>query len=68
MKNDFELLKKPTEVIYNGISTKITGGVIVKLLSNYMEDIWDYLTEKYPEKDFSDGDAWYYDPRFQYFK
>lgn len=62
-------MKKPTEVIYNGIRTKITGGgVIVKLLSNYMEDIWDYLTEKYPEKDFSDGDAWDYDPRFQYFK
>lgn len=68
MKKDFELLKKPTEVIYNGIRTKITGGVIVKLLSNYMEDIWDYLTEKYPEKDFSEGDAWDYDPRFQYFK
>ena len=68
MKKDFELLKKPTEVIYNGIRTKITGGVIVKLLSNYMEDIWDYLTEKYPEKDFSDGEAWDYDPRFQYFK
>ena len=69
MKKDFELLKKPTEVIYNGIRTKITGGgVIVKLLSNYMEDIWDYLTEKYPDEDFSDGDAWDYDPRFQYFK
>ena len=68
MKKDFELLKKPTEVIYNGIRTKITGGVIVKLLSNYMEDIWDYLTEKYPEKDFSEGEAWDYDPRFQYFK
>ena len=69
MKKDFELLKKPTEVIYNGIRTKITGGgVIVKLLSNYMEDIWDYLTEKYPEKDFCEGDAWDYDPRFQYFK
>ena len=69
MKKDFELLKKETEVIYNGIRTKITGGgVIVKLLSNYMEDIWDYLTEKYPEKDFSEGDAWDYDPRFQYFK
>lgn len=69
MKKDFELLKKDTEVIYNGIRTKITGGgVIVKLLSNYMEDIWDYLTDKYPEKDFSDGDAWDYDPRFQYFK
>ena len=68
MKKDFELLKKPTEVIYNGIRTKITCGVIVKLLSNYMEDIWDYLTEKYPEKDFSDGEAWDYDPRFQYFK
>lgn len=68
MKKDFELLKKHTEVIYNGIRTKITGGVIVKLLSNYMEDIWDYLTEKYPEKDFSDGEAWDYDPRFQYFK
>ena len=69
MKKDFELLKKPTEVIYNGIRTKITGGgVIVKLLSNYMEDIWDYLTEKYPEEDFSEGDAWDYDPRFQYFK
>lgn len=68
MKKDFELLKKPTEVIYNGIRTNITGGVIVKLLSNYMEDIWDYLTEKYPEKDFSDGEAWDYDPRFQYFK
>lgn len=68
MKKDFELLNKPTEVIYNGIRTKITGGVIVKLLSNYMEDIWDYLTEKYPEKDFSDGEAWDYDPRFQYFK
>lgn len=68
MKNDFELLKKPTEVIYNGIRTKITGGVIVKLISNYMDDIWDYLTEKYPEKDFSEGDAWDYDPRFQYFK
>ena len=62
-------MKKPTEVIYNGIRTKITGGgVIVKLLSNYMEDIWDYLTEKYPEEDFSEGDAWDYDPRFQYFK
>ena len=61
-------MKKDTEVIYNGIRTKITGGVIVKLLSNYMEDIWDYLTEKYPEKDFSDGDAWDYDPRFQYFE
>ena len=68
MKKDFELLKKPTEVIYNGIRTKITGGVIVKLLSNYMEDIWDYLTDKYPEKDFSEGDSWDYDPRFQYFK
>lgn len=69
MKKDFELLKKPTEVIYNGIRTKITGGgVIVKLLSNYMEDVWDYLTEKYPEKDFSDGEAWDYDPRFQYFE
>ena len=69
MTKDFELLKKPTEVIYNGIRTKITGGgVIVKLLSNYMEDIWDYLTEKYPEKDFSEGEAWDYDPRFQYFK
>lgn len=69
MKKDFELLKKPTEVIYNGIRTKITGGgVIVKLLSNYMEDVWDYLTEKYPEKDFSEGEAWDYDPRFQYFK
>lgn len=68
MKKDFELLKKPTEVIYNGIRTKITGGVIVKLLSNYMEDIWDYLTEKYPEKDFSEGDSWDYDQRFQYFK
>ena len=68
MKKDFELLKKPTEVIYNGIRTKITGGVIVKLLSNYMEDIWDYLTEKYPEEDFSEGDAWDYDPRFQYFE
>ena len=68
MKKDFELLNKPTEVIYNGIRTKITGGVIVKLLSNYMEDIWDYLTEKYPEKDFRDGEAWDYDPRFQYFK
>ena len=68
MKKDFELLKKPTEVIYNGIRTKITCGVIVKLLSNYMEDIWDYLTEKYPEKDFSEGEAWDYDPRFQYFK
>ena len=68
MKKDFELLKKPTEVIYNGIRTKITGGVIVKLLSNHMEDIWDYLTEKYPEKDFSEGEAWDYDPRFQYFK
>ena len=69
MKKDFELLKKPTEVIYNGIRTKITGGgVIVKLLSNYMEDIWDYLTEKYPEKDFSEGEAWDYDPRFQYFE
>ena len=68
MKKDFELLKKPTEIIYNGIRTKITGGVIVKLLSNYMEDIWDYLTEKYPEKDFSEGEAWDYDPRFQYFK
>ena len=68
MKKDFELLKKPTEVIYNGIRTKITCGVIVKLLSNYMEDIWDYLTEKYPEKDFSEGDAWDYDPRFQYFE
>lgn len=62
-------MKKPTEVIYNGIRTKITGGgVIVKLLSNYMEDIWDYLTEKYPEEDFSEGDAWDYDPRFQYFE
>ena len=62
-------MKKPTEVIYNGIRTKITGGgVIVKLLSNYMEDIWDYLTEKYPENDFSEGDAWDYDPRFQYFE
>ena len=68
MTKDFELLKKPTEVIYNGIRTKITGGFIVKLLSNYMEDIWDYLTEKYPEKDFSDGEAWDYDPRFQYFE
>ena len=68
MKKDFELLKKPTEVIYNGIRTKINGGVIVKLMSNYMEDIWDYLTEKYPEKDFSDGEAWDYDTRFQYFK
>ena len=69
MRNDFELLKKPTEVIYNGIRTKITGvGVIVKLLSNYMEDIWDYLTEKYPENDFSEGEAWDYDPRFQYFE
>lgn len=69
MKKDFELLKRDTEVIYNGIRTKITGGgVIVKLLSNYMEDVWDYLTEKYPEKDFSDGDAWDYDPRFQYFE
>lgn len=69
MKKDFELLKKPTEVIYNGIRTKITGGgVIVKLLSNYMEDIWDYLTEKYPDEDFSEGDAWDYDPRFQYFE
>ena len=69
MKKDFELLKKPTEVIYNGIRTKITGGgVIVKLLSNYMVDIWDYLTEKYPEKDFSEGEAWDYDPRFQYLK
>lgn len=68
MKNDFELLKNPTEVIYNGIRTKIAGGVIVKLLSNYMEDIWDYLTDKYPGKYFSDGDAWDYDPRFQYFK
>ena len=69
MKKDFELLKKDTEIIYNGIRTKITGGgVIVKLLSNYMEDIWDYLTEKYPENDFSDGDAWDYDPRFQYFE
>lgn len=68
MKKDFELLKKPTEVIYNGIRTKITGGVIVKLMSNYMDDIWDYLTEKYHEKDFSEGDAWDYDPRFQYFK
>ena len=62
-------MKKPTEVIYNGIRTKITGGgVIVKLLSNYMEDIWDYLTEKYPDEDFSDGEAWDYDPRFQYFE
>ena len=62
-------MKKPTEVIYNGIRTKITGGgVIVKLMSNYMEDIWDYLTEKYPEEDFSEGDAWDYDPRFQYFE
>ena len=69
MKKDFELLKNETEVIYNGIRTKITGGgVIVKLLSNYMEDIWDYLTEKYPDEDFSDGDAWDYDPRFQYFE
>ena len=69
MKKDFELLKKDTEVIYNGIRTKITGGgVIVKLLSNYMEDIWDYLTEKYPEEDFSEGDAWDYDTRFQYFE
>ena len=68
MKKDFELLKKDTEVIYNGIRTKITGGVVVKLLSNYMEDIWDYLTEKYPENDFSEGDAWDYDPRFQYFE
>ena len=69
MKKDFELLKKDTEVIYNGIRTKITGGgVIVKLLSNYMEDIWDYLTEKYPEKDFSEGEAWDCDPRFQYFE
>lgn len=68
MKKDFELLKKDTEVIYNGIRTKITGGVIVKLLSNYMENIWDYLTEKYPEKDFSEGDAWDCDPRFQYFE
>ena len=68
MKKGFELLKKPTEVIYNGIRTKITGGVIVKLLSNYMEDIWDYLTEKYPEEDFSDGNAWDYDQRFQYFE
>lgn len=68
MKKDFELLKKDTEVIYNGIRTKITGGVIVKLLSNYMEDIWDYLTEKYPEKDFSECEAWDYDPRFQYFE
>lgn len=68
MKKDFELLKKDTEVIYNGIRTKITGGFIVKLLSNYMEDIWDYLTEKYPEDDFSEGDAWDYDPRFQYFE
>lgn len=68
MKKDFELLKKPTEVIYNGIRTKIACGVIVKLLSNYMEDIWDYLTEKYPEKDFGEGEAWDYDPRFQYFK
>ena len=69
MKKDFELLKKPTEVIYNGIRTKITGGgVIVKHLSNYMEDILDYLTEKYPEEDFSDGEAWDYDPRFQYFE
>lgn len=69
MKKDFELLKKPTEVIYNGIRTKITGGgVIIKLLSNYMEDIWDYLTEKYPDEDFSDGEAWDYDPRFQYFE
>lgn len=66
-EKDFELLKKPTEVIYNGIRTKITGGgVIVKLLSNYMEDIWDYLTEKYPENNFSEGEAWDYDPRFQY--
>ena len=33
MKKDFELLKTPTEVIYNGIRTKIAGGgVIVKLL------------------------------------
>ena len=62
-------MKKPTEVIYNGIRTKITGGgVIVKLLSNYMEDVWDYLTEKYPEEDFSEGEAWDYDPRFQYFE
>ena len=69
MKKDFELLKKDTEVIYNGIRTKITGGgVIVKLLSSYMEDIWDYLTEKYPDEDFSDGEAWDYDPRFQYFE
>ena len=69
MKKDFELLKKGTDVIYNGIRTKITGGgVIVKLLSNYMEDIWDYLTEKYPDEDFSEGDAWDYDPRFQYFE
>lgn len=69
MEKNIELLKKPTEVIYNGIRTKITGGgVIVKLLSNYMEDVWDYLTEKYPEEDFSDGEAWDYDPRFQYFE
>ena len=69
MKKDFELLKKPTEVIYNGIRTKITGGgVIVKLLSNFLEDFWDDLTEKYPDEDFSYGDAWDYDPRFQYFK
>ena len=68
MKKDFELLKNETEVIYNGIRTKITGGVIVRLLSNYMEDIWDYLTEKYPDEDFSEGDAWDYDPRFQYFE
>lgn len=66
MKKDFELLKKDTEVVYGGIRTNIEGGVIVKLMSNYMLDVWGYLTEKYPGKDFSEGEAWDYDPRFLY--
>lgn len=68
MKKDFDLLKVGTEVVLrDGTPTTISQSLIVRPVEDYYMDAWDYVTKKHPEWDFSDGEPWDYDSRFQYF-
>ncbi len=68
MRKDFELLKKKTEVIVNGIRTKLDGEFIARAYNEYMDDVWEYLQDRFPDKAFSEGEPWDYDPRFDHFE
>ncbi len=68
MEKNFELLKERTEVIVNGISTRLEGDFIARPYDDYMDDVWEYLQDRFPGKIFGEGEAWDYDPRFDHFE